>query len=155
MPYPHPVLYETHSKLSLVCAPTPDNHLEIRGVEGSQNPRGSTQPLYLKSWSRGESNPCPKAHSLSFYYHSPLSWVSLLTLFPRKSGNEQPEISGSFMIRPRAQSLTRVVSHIIDARIRKCECLRADEPLKRRHGQRLGCQCVLSIIFSVYFSFCD
>ena len=27
---------------------------------------------FVFEWSRGESNPCPKNHSLSFYYHSAL-----------------------------------------------------------------------------------
>ena len=40
------------------------------------------------------------------------------------------------MIRPRAQSLTRVVSHKDDARIPGCECPGADEPQMRRHLQR-------------------
>ena len=41
-------------------------------------------------------------------------------------GNEHPDMLGSFIIRPYAQSLTYVVSHIVDARILKCECPRAD-----------------------------
>ena len=47
-------------------------------------------------------------------------------LFPPAPGNEHPDAFSSFMIRPCAQSLTHVVSHIVDARILRCECPRAD-----------------------------
>ncbi len=44
--------------------------------------------------------------------------------------NGQSAIFGSFIIRPRGQSLPRVVSHIVDARIPECECPGADKPPK-------------------------
>ena len=46
--------------------------------------------------------------------------------FPPMPGNKQPDIFSSFIIRPCAQSLTHVVSHLVDARILKSECSRAD-----------------------------
>ena len=46
--------------------------------------------------------------------------------FPPVSGNEHPGTFSSFMIRPYTQSLMYVVSHIVDARILRCECPRAD-----------------------------
>ena len=82
---------------------------------------------FLIKWSRRESNPCPKAHSLSFYYHSSFLGAALPALFPTTAENEQSAVYGSFILRPRAQSLARVVSHIVDARIPKCECPGADE----------------------------
>ncbi len=48
-------------------------------------------------------------------------------LFPPEAGNEQPAPFGSFILRPCAQSLTHVVSHMVDARIPRCECPGADK----------------------------
>ena len=85
------------------------------------NEKSLMQQFFL--WTRRESNPRPKAHSLYFYYHSLLLW---LTPFPPVSGNRQPDTFSSFIIRPCTQSLMHVVSHIVDARILRCECPRAD-----------------------------
>ena len=52
--------------------------------------------------------------------------------FPLPDDNEQPSGFGSFIIRLQAQSFACIVSHMVDARILMCECIRADE-------QQLGC----------------
>ena len=44
------------------------------------------------AWSRGESNPCPKTHSLSFFYHSPFLGAALPALFPTTTENEQSAV---------------------------------------------------------------
>ena len=64
--------------------------------------------------------PCPSTIIVRY------SGWSYSCLFPPPPGNEQPDEFSSFILRPCAQSLTHVVSHIVDARILKCECLRAD-----------------------------
>ena len=46
--------------------------------------------------------------------------------FPLPDEKRHPSGFSSFMIRPRAQSFARVVSHIVDAWVLKCECLRSD-----------------------------
>lgn len=81
----------------------------------------------FSKWTRRESNPCPKAHSLSFYYHSlSICRRSCSGTFPPESGSRHPDPFGSFMIRLQGQSLTCIVSHIVDARVLKCECSKSD-----------------------------
>lgn len=46
--------------------------------------------------------------------------------FPPESGSRHPDPFGSFMIRLQGQSLTCIVSHIVDARVLKCECSKSD-----------------------------
>ena len=46
--------------------------------------------------------------------------------FPLPAGDRHPAGFSSFMIRPYAQSLAYVVSHIVDAWVLGCECLRSD-----------------------------
>ena len=92
--------------------------------------RGTRTPgvrIPLDQWIRRESNPCPKAYSLSFYYRSLFFLPVFLRPFPPASEKSRhPDALGSFMIRLRGQSLTRIVSHIVDARVLRCECLKPD-----------------------------
>ena len=46
--------------------------------------------------------------------------------FPRMQEDRHSHIVGSFMIRPYAQSLTYVVSCIVDAQVLKCRCSKSD-----------------------------
>ena len=61
--------------------------------------------------------PCPSTIIVPFCGQAP---------FPRRIRKEQPMRFGSFIIRPRGQSLARVVSHIVEAPILACECVRRD-----------------------------
>ena len=79
------------------------------GVEGSRTP--VQKPI-----------PCPSTIIVRY------PGRSFSRLFPPVADNEQSAIFGSFMIRPRGQSLARVVSHIVDARIPECGCPGADKP---------------------------
>ena len=109
--------------------------------------RSTALTILLFGWSKWESE--PNGFDLPFYWSSgvdgsrtrvqkPIPCTSTIIvrypgracpdLFPHRVGNEQPSLLSSFMIRPRAQSLTRVVSHIVDARIPRCECPGADKP---------------------------
>ena len=63
--------------------------------------------------------------------------------FPPQAENSQSTCFSSFMIRPRGQSLPRVVSRFHNAGAAGCGCPPDD-------GRRLRCQCY-SIIVSVYF----
>ena len=67
-----------------------------------------------------ESNPCPKTNSLFFYYHS------LLFNIPSAARERHSDGFSSFIIRPYTQSFVYVVSHIVDARVLKCGCLKSD-----------------------------
>ena len=58
--------------------------------------------------------------------HCPSTIIAGYLTFPPADGNRQPSAFSSFIIRPYAQSLTYVVSHIFDARILRCECPKAD-----------------------------
>ena len=58
--------------------------------------------------------------------HCPSTIIVGYLTFPPAAGSQHPSAFSSFMIRPYAQSLAYVVSHIIDARVLKCECLRSD-----------------------------
>jgi len=49
--------------------------------------------------------------------------------FPLSAGSRHSADFSSFMIRPYAQSFAYVVSHIVDAWVLKCECLRSDARL--------------------------
>ena len=71
----------------------------------------------------------PASESL-FIEASPIT-VAVLT-FPRVYAHRQAYNLSSFMIHLPGQSLPGKVSHIVDARPLKCECIRADE-------QQLGC----------------
>ena len=53
------------------------------------------------------------------------SLVCYLT-FPLPHENRHPYGFSSFMLRPQVQSLACVVSHIVEAWILRCECLRSD-----------------------------
>ena len=76
--------------------------------------------IFLKSGLDGSRTrvrstiPCPST-----------SVVCYLT-FPLPVENKHPPGFSSFMIRPHAQSLTCVVSHIVEAWVLKCECSRSD-----------------------------
>lgn len=63
--------------------------------------------------------------------------------FPPQAENSQSTCFSSFMIRPRGQSLPRVVSRFHNAGAAGCGCPPDD-------GRQLSCQCY-SIIVSVYF----
>ena len=63
--------------------------------------------------------------------------------FPPQAENSQSTCFSSFMIRPRGQSLPRVVSRFHNAGAAGCGCPPDD-------GRHLSCQCY-SIIVSVYF----
>ena len=71
----------------------------------------------------------PASESL-FIKASPIT-VAVLT-FPWMYAHRQAYNLSSFMIHLPGQSLPGKVSHIVDARPLKCECIRADE-------QQLGC----------------
>ena len=71
----------------------------------------------------------PASESL-FIEASPIT-VAVLT-FPWMYAHRQAYNLSSFMIHLPGQSLPGKVSHIVDARSLKCECIRADE-------QQLGC----------------
>ena len=71
----------------------------------------------------------PLSESLSLAV-SPIT-VAVLT-FPWQYAHRQAYCFSSFMIHLPGQSLPGKVSHIVDARFLKCECIRADE-------QQLGC----------------
>ena len=71
----------------------------------------------------------PASESL-FIKASPIT-VAVLT-FPRMYAHRQAYNLSSFIIHLPGQSLPGKVSHIVDARFLKCECIRADE-------QQLGC----------------
>lgn len=71
----------------------------------------------------------PLSESLSLAV-SPIT-VAALT-FPPPHAHRQAYCFSSFMIHLPGQSLPGKVSHMVDARFLKCECIRADE-------QRLGC----------------
>ena len=71
----------------------------------------------------------PASESL-FIKASPIT-VAVLT-FPRLYAHRQAYNLSSFIIHLPGQSLPGKVSHIVDARSLKCECIRADE-------QQLGC----------------
>ena len=79
----------------------------------------------FSKWTRRESNPCPKAHPLSFYYRSKLLWGSA-PLFPPGYGSSRPCPFGSFIIRPQPQSLSCVVSYKFDVSYLICRCIKAD-----------------------------
>ena len=61
---------------------------------------------------------------------SPIT-VAVLT-FPPQHAHRQAYCFSSFMIHLPGQSLPGKVSHMVDVRFLKCECIRADE-------QHLGC----------------
>ena len=71
----------------------------------------------------------PASESLSLAA-SPIT-VAVLT-FPPQHAHRQAYCFSSFMIHLPGQSLPGKVSHMVDARSLKCECIRADE-------QQLGC----------------
>ena len=71
----------------------------------------------------------PASESLSLAV-SPIT-VDDLT-FPRQHAHRQAYCFSSFMIHLPGQSLPGKVSHMVDVRFLKCECIRADE-------QQLGC----------------
>ena len=71
----------------------------------------------------------PLSESLSLAV-SPITVADLT--FPWQYAHRQAYCFGSFMIHLPGQSLPGKVSHIVDARFLKCECIRADE-------QQLGC----------------
>ena len=77
----------------------------------------------LSLWTWGESNPCPKAHSLR---HLPLQSVILLSPFPQFIASRHALNLSSFMIRLHPQSLGCIVSYIVDARVLTCRCVRSD-----------------------------
>ena len=58
--------------------------------------------------------PCPST-SVVYYF-----------TFPPHSENKHPKCFSSFMIRPMPQSFGNVVSHIVEARVLKCECSKSD-----------------------------
>ena len=72
------------------------------------------------SWTRRESNPCPKTNSLSFYYHSTLLRFPIITKMCTSCYDRYP------LIRPLRGGTLKVVSHIDEARFSKCECNEAD-----------------------------
>ena len=71
----------------------------------------------------------PASESLSLAA-SPIT-VAVLT-FPPQYAHRQAYCFSSFMIHLPGQSLPGKVSHMVDVRFLKCECIRADE-------QQLGC----------------
>lgn len=71
----------------------------------------------------------PASESLSLAA-SPIT-VNVLT-FPPQHAHRQAYCFSSFIIHLPGQSLTGKVSHIVDARLLMCECIRSD-------GQHLGC----------------
>ena len=71
----------------------------------------------------------PLSESLSLAV-SPITVADLT--FPPQYAHRQAYCFSSFMIHLPGQSLPGKVSHIVDARSLKCECIRADE-------QQLGC----------------
>ena len=56
----------------------------------------------------------------------PSTSVGCHLTFPLPSGDRHPGGFSSFMIRPLAQSLANVVSHMVEAWVLKCECSRSD-----------------------------
>ena len=66
----------------------------------------------------------PASESL-FIEASPIT-VAVLT-FPRLYAHRQAYSFSSFMIHLPGQSLPDKVSHIVDARLLMCECIRTDE----------------------------
>ena len=73
--------------------------------------------------------------------HQGISHHSCLFPFPRLSGRQQPHKLSSFMLRPRTQSLIRVVSRNHDAGDREYGYNRADE----RHSGRYCNSIVVSV----------
>ena len=71
----------------------------------------------------------PLSESLSLAV--PPITVAVLT-FPWQYAHRQAYCFSSFMIHLPGQSLPGKVSHMVDVRFLKCECIRADE-------QQLGC----------------
>ena len=71
----------------------------------------------------------PASESLSLAA-SPITVADLT--FPQQYAHRQAYCFSSFMIHLPGQSLPGKVSHMVDARSLKCECIRADE-------QHLGC----------------
>ncbi len=71
----------------------------------------------------------PASESL-FIEASPITVADLT--FPRQHAHRQAYCFSSFMIHLPGQSLPGKVSHMVDVRFLKCECIRADE-------QQLGC----------------
>ena len=71
----------------------------------------------------------PASESLSLAA-SPITVADLT--FPQQYAHRQAYCFSSFMIHLPGQSLPGKVSHMVDVRFLKCECIRADE-------QQLGC----------------
>ena len=63
---------------------------------------------------------------MKFSIHKSNGIVDRFRTFPPESGSRHPDPFGSFMIRLQGQSLTCIVSHIVDARVLKCECSKSD-----------------------------
>ena len=97
---------------------------------GEPEPKGFDSSRYFASGVEGSRTPVQKPIPCPSTIIVRYSGRTFSRLFPPGSDNEQSVPFGSFMVRPRGQSLARVVSHIVDARIPACECPGADKPPK-------------------------
>ena len=95
--------------------------LPLKMLESLVN-KGFPQYLqgFLKSGAEGNRTPVRKPIPCSSTIIVPY-----LT-FPPPSEKGLPDGFSSFIIRPYAQSFAHVVSHIVDARVLKCECFKSD-----------------------------
>ena len=95
--------------------------LPLKMLESLVN-KGFPQYLqgFLKSGAEGNRTPVRKPIPCSSTII-----VSYLT-FPPPPGKRHSDGFSSFIIRPYTQSFVYVVSHIVDARVLKCGCLKSD-----------------------------
>ena len=113
---------------SVIDTPLSQVRLLCAWSRGEPEPKGFDSPSYFSSGVEGSRTPvqkpipCPSTIIVRYLRRS------FSCIFPPLPDNERSGRFGSFMVRPRGQSLARVVSHIVDARIPECGCPGADKP---------------------------